>query len=417
MHESHSWKRIATPPTIRAHSLEKHKLLGAYLTRYIETLTQNIKIDQLNLTLVDGFAGGNVYLNKSTGERISGSPSIVIKSVRDADIAANQKRKKPFAIFDDYFFIEKDAGAYESLKRSLADSEQAGEVRGETNVLRGEFTTYIPRIVDFISKKRGGGRSIFVLDQCGYDQVPFETIRTILATLPRAEVILTFAADFLIDYLREKEPNRRLASLPSLDLDALAASCDRSAPQWRRVIQMGLHSQVQAASGAKFYTPFFIHSVDSHKDLWLLHLSGHPRARDVMVGLHWQHQNSFAHYGGAGLKMLGYHPGEDVAHTKQPYLNGFLFDGPAKALTEDALLDELPARIFDHMGEISFNELFSSISNETPATSEILRKVIKTLAEDNIIRVKDETGDKLRAAGVRRGSDIIFVPSQRRLFF
>ena len=44
-----------------------------------------------------------------------------------------------------------------------------------------------------------------------------------------------------------------------------------------------------------------------------------------MVGLHWDQNNSFSHYGKPGLAMLGYDPDRDIKVTGQP----FLFDADA----------------------------------------------------------------------------------------
>ena len=240
-------------------------------------------------------------------------------------------------------------------------------------MINDDFASHSARIIEFVANKSRSGRAVFVLDQCGYDKVPFACIREIMRSIPNAEIILTFAADFLIDYLCERKPNRRLTSIPELDLDALTSSIDKSDPRWRALIQLELHSEVQRAANARFYTPFFIHSQDSHRDLWLVHLSRHHRARDVMMGVHWDLQNSFAHYGRPGLEMLGYRPDEDILHTKQPYFPGFYFDDKAKALTREALFEELPGIIFEYPEVMDFRSLFSKISNETPATSQILR--------------------------------------------
>ena len=285
------------------------------------------------------------------------------------------------------------------------------------HLFNDDFAAHSTRIIEFVTEKSRSGRAIFVLDQCGYDRVPFACIREIMRSVPNAEIILTFAADFLIDYLQEGRPNRRLKSIPELDLDALAARADKSDPLWRKLIQHELHSEVRRAANAKFYTPFFIHSQDSHRDLWLVHLSRHHRARDVMMGVHWDLQNSFAHYGKPGLKMLGYRPDEDIIHTNQPYFPGFYFDDKAKALTREALFEELPRLIFEHPNSIDFKSLFSQISNETPATSGILRLSLYDLANEKQIIIKDETGRTIRRAGVQHDSDLILIPRQKRLFF
>jgi len=136
-----------------------------------------------------------------------------------------------------------------------------------------------------------------------------------------------------------------------------------------------------------------------------------------MVGVHWEHQNCFAHYGKAGLKMLGYRQDEDVLHTGQPFFPGFYFDDKAKALTRESLFEELPGLIFEHPDAINFRALFSKISNETPATSEILRASLLDLAGDHQVIIKDETGSIIRRAGVQHDSDVILIPRQKRLFF
>src|SRR5205807_10591228 len=106
------------------------------------------------------------------------------------------------------------------------------------------------------------------------------------------------------------------------------------------------HEQVYSNSGAKYYTPFFIRSKDAHRDYWLIHLSNHSRARDVMVSLHWLENTSFAHFGRPGLLMLGYDQDEDIKITGQPVFPEFRFDEFALASTHDSLMDELPERLF-----------------------------------------------------------------------
>ena len=416
-HESHLWTPGSTPPTIRAHSVEKHRLLRAYLERYVATLTQNIRVECLPLTLIDGFAGGNIYIDELTGDIRPGSPTIILEAMREAERLANEKRTKPFKLIDHYFFIEKHRGAFEFLESTLRSSGYAKHIEDRIiTLINDDFVAHSSRIIDFINQKSKPGRSIFILDQCGYSAVPFDCIRNILDSVQNAEIILTFAVDYLIDYLRNERPNRKLLNNPELDLDSLASKLEKSDPRWRRLIQLDLHQHLQENTNARFFTPFFIHSKDAHRDLWLVHLSRHHRARDVMVGVHWEHQNSFAHYCKPGLKMLGYDPDEDVLVTGQPYFPGFYFDGKARALTKESLCEELPGLICDNFQAVDFKTLFSSISNETPATSQILREVLQDLANDSRVTIKDETGLTVRRAGIQHDTDVIVVHPQRRLF-
>ena len=190
----------------------------------------------------------------------------------------------------------------------------------------------------------------------------------------------------------------------------------KEARNWRRTIQFALHREIPERTGAKFYTPFFIRSADSHRDFWLIHLSGHFRARDVMVGLHWKESTSFAHYGRSGLRMLGYDQQYDAEWTKQHMLPGFFFDETALVASQEELLEQLPEKISTFGDGVVFNDLFSKLTNECPVTIEIMQGVLTDLAKQEVIQVRDKSGATTRRAGIQHGSDIIIPSRQKRLF-
>ena len=68
-------------PILDDHSLTKHRILREYLERYVAILTKNRSIPQLNLSLVDGFAGGGAYQHQKTNERLPGSPVLMLLSL------------------------------------------------------------------------------------------------------------------------------------------------------------------------------------------------------------------------------------------------------------------------------------------------------------------------------------------------
>ncbi len=414
--ESHSWKIGKDPPLIRPHSLAKHRVLKSYLERYVAVLTSNPRREQLRLTLVDGFAGGGIYLDNRSKEERPGSPLIMLDAMQSAATNAQQARSKCFHLDVEYFFIEMNPESFEYLTKTLADSPYASLLPDRIRLLNGDFTAHVQEIIRFIKGRGRAGRAIFVLDQCGYIDAPMETIHTILDQLDNAEVILTFATDFLIDYLSQTEQTQQILETLGIKLPLLLIKTAKEGRDWRRVIQFALHRQIHVRSGAMYYTPFFIRSPESHRDFWLIHLSGHFRARDVMVGLHWQQSTDFAHYGRAGLRMLGYDPEKDSDWTKQKMLPGFFFDETALAASQDELLVQLPEQIHPFRGGIPFNELFAKITNDSPVTSDIMKGVLSDLAAEGQISVKDKSG-LVRRKKVAHGSDVIIPSRQTRLFF
>ncbi len=415
-HKNHDWGVGKTPPVIRSHSLAKHRVLRGYLERYISVLTANPRLDQFRLTLVDGFAGGGIYLDARSKEERSGSPLIMLEAMDQAAEAAKASRLKPFHLDVQYIFVEKDAETIDYLRSVISKSKHAPLLADRIQLLQGEFTAKVPEITAFVKQRGRAERAIFVLDQFGYIDVPLPTIRNILATVDKAEVFMTFAVDFLIDYLSENEATQQTLAKIGITLPSKTIGTAKESRDWRRSIQLALHEQIRSQTAAKFYTPFFIRSEDSHRDFWLVHLSGHFRARDVMVGLHWKENRSFAHYGGSGLQMLGYDPKYDSDLTRQRMLPEFHFDQTARASSHEELLRQLPERIFPSKDGITFQSLFSSLTNECPVTAEIMKDVLNDLAKDGTIRVQDKQKLIIRRAGIRHDSDIILPNPQRRLF-
>jgi len=253
---------------------------------------------------------------------------------------------------------------------------------------------------------------IFVLDQFGYKDVPFPSIQRIMSSLTNAEVILTFASGSLITFISDSDKMQSVLERIGLKLSKEQIKSAKEENDWRLANQMLLHTEIFQKSGATHYTPFFIRSKESHWDYWLIHLSNHWRARDVMVGLHWDENTSFAHYGSSGLTMFGYDPDDDIAITSQP----FLFDQDAKESTMEELLVQLPKQL--HLvarNGISFHDFFKSATNDTPATSHIVKEALTILRRDREIVIRDQTGLKKRSS-IQKNDDIIRATGQRSIF-
>lgn len=413
----HLWVPGKPPPVIRPHSLAKHRVIEGYLRRYVEVLNSNPKFPEFRLTLVDGFAGGGLYRDSISQEERFGSPLLMLRAMHDSAAQIQSTRENKFHLDAEYFFVEKSQSAVNYLTDTLRRSDYSALVGNEVKVIHGEFVDQVDRIVSRIDERGRGKRAIFVLDQCGYAKVPIPAIRNILERLDNAEIILTFATDSLIDYLGQSPTIQKILKRVGVPISPQDIKTMKEHHDWRRAIQIFLHREIHEQSGARFYTPFFIRSKDAHRDFWLIHLSGHARARDVMVAQHWKENTSFAHYGRSGLRMLGYDPDEDFTLTGQNTLPGFFFDETAEASCHDALLGQVPDRLPKHSHAISFDEFFSNLTNETPATSEHLKHVLADLVREGVIEVRDRTGEKLRQVGVRQKSDLIIRKRQKRLSF
>jgi hypothetical protein len=231
--------------------------------------------------------------------------------------------------------------------------------------------------------------------------------------------MLTFAVDHLIDYMSNSTDfiqAVRPVELTVHQIQEMIALKEQREARW--VIQNFLYTHLVHQTRAPYYTCFFIKSPESHKSYWLVHISKHPKARDEMALEHWALGNHFIHHGREGLRMLGFDP-DQAQDTGQIPLD-FMFDDNAEARSRAALRCELPPLIFDRrrqrQGAPTMGRLFTTIANETPATTELISKVLVDLRGDSEIEIITKDGrPKPRSAHVA-WSDVILPARQRSLF-
>ncbi|MCY4610967.1 MAG: three-Cys-motif partner protein TcmP [Gammaproteobacteria bacterium] len=326
----------------------------------------------------------------------------------------------PFTLQAEYIFIEKNLSNYEHLNQYLSEQGLTPRFDKDIHLLHGEFTQKLDEIIARIKRSR---RCIFLLDQYGYSEVPFGDIRAIFHKLPNAEIILTFATDWLIDYMANTPEYWKALQRTGIDqvLDVgrlLAEKSDNK--DWRRLAQFELHRVIKSQSNAKHYTPFFIVSKEANRTFWLVHLSNHPRARDVMTELHWRLKNHFAHYGGPGIRMFGYDPAKDEHVTGVADLfseTEYSFDETAKNRTLQSMAVELPEVIHQSPDGIQFSELYRLIANTTPATSQHIKEAITRLSDAKELEILGPNGERRRKANRVSNADVLRLPQQKTFTF
>lgn len=418
--KQYNWKD--GPDRIQQHSVAKHRVLQAYLAAYFRTLVSSPNQDVLKLTLVDGFAGGGLYVHADTRETVKGSPFIFLEATREAEFVINKDRRKPVELQVDYFFTEADRHAYMHLDKVLREAGYGDKIGKGIYIDHARFQDKADAIIEFIKKKSPkNGRSIFALDQYGYKEVPTQLMRKIFDSLPRAEVILTFGVDSFINFANDGDQIRGLLDglgIPDIFAGRSIDEIKTSERDWRLFIQSALYRRLVENCGARHFTPFFIRNRGGHGDYWLIHMSQHPRARDVMTEVHWANNNHFIHYGGAGLdmfQMVGYDPVHDSQHRGQSIL-GFEFDDVAKQATLAALMEHIPQRVYAADSGMSFAELFDGTCNDSPASATLYRESLARLLQESAIEVVGLDGARRRSAAQIKDSDRLRQPNQRSLF-
>ncbi len=410
----------AGPAEIEEHSLTKHEVLVGYMRRYFERRTLNGRgQERLRLTLVDGFCGGGLYTVRATGKEALGSPLRMLDCVREAQREINQDRLKPIQLEVQYIFVDENPQAIAHLRKVLEERGYDEEIGRSIHIMCSDFVAAAPSVMRLI---RGymprTPRALFFLDQYGYTDVPATLIRNILRELDKSEIVLTFhvssfgtyANDVLVGKISDTLNIDLRAALGNRSIDDIKSS----EADWRRFIQAALYKGLVMDCSAQFFTPFFIRGEGSgHGEYWLVHLSQHPRAQDVMKQVHWEHQNHFIHYGGAGLDMLA----PQTMGFNQAFTGGFRFDDVARHQSDSALLEQLGQVIYRHGQPLRIGELFANTCNTTPATAQMYNKALEHLLGERDIVIVSADGKRRRRARYMRDTDVIERNPQFQMVF
>lgn len=409
---SFEWNIGQRPPALQPHSSAKLKLIDHYLAQYFNTVVPDPRSDHLQISLVDGFCGGGAF-STSTGDIVPGSPIMMMNAVRSAEARLNQLRRKKLSIDAHYYFVDKSRQAINYLRSELKRLGFGAQLGTSIKIIEGTFQENYDQInLDILSNSRAG-RSIFLLDQLGYSQVPLIACRKILDTLPRSEIILTFAIDWLIDYLSSNSSFLKGVSPIEITSDQIGRCLETKGVKGHRyLVQRLLMRHLQAGTGAPYFTPFFLRSDDSGRDLWLIHLSKHPTARNVMTSSHWAIQNISIHQGRAGLDMLGFDP-----HWEDELQMNFEFDRNAGDQIQSALRTDIPYRIetLDSHGPVTFDAFQRNIANDTAARIDQIECALMDLHHEKDVEILTPSGQFKRPNARLRSTDRIQLARQLRL--
>ena len=385
--------------------------MRSYLRAYFDRLNVKPNREEFKLDLIDGFAGGGTF--RDGDAIVSGTPLIMLEEFRDARNRLNQKRIKSLNFDCKFYFVDKEAAHTDHLRKVLREQDYL--VDSDQIVVRNSpFEEEVGNILAEIHRRQPrAGRAIFLLDQTGFSQVSLELVNRIFRELSTAEVILTFAADALINHLSETPALvEAVAPIQLTDSQIHDLIQLNDGDGGRALVQRTLRNHMRDKAGVSFDTPFFIRPHQSRRALWFLHLSRHPTARDVMIKCHWAIQNTFQHYGSGDFNMLGW----DALNSETlPLFNFRELD--AEEMRRQ-LLNSMPRELLALASEnpITVDVMHHMFANRTAARFSDLDEVVRRLFREGEFDILGPDG-KRRSRNLKhlRPTDRI-APSSTLLF-
>lgn len=405
--------RTGILPVMEEHSRCKLDLLRDYLVLYLRIVLANVqgKATQY-VTLIDGFSGGGIYRDSRFG-----SPLVILRAVDEAAALINLEREKPVSIVPICYFIEEDQDAIECLEHHIRAADHGDRIGKTIHLRHSPFNACVDEIIAGINERhrRGGNRTIFFLDQCGYSDVPAEVIRNLDQKLSgRAEFIINFSIGWFGDFLSDATAGtyqalvNRLGLGGYVDIAQLLRQRMELGGNWRHAVESHIGLGFRHATGIQFFSPFYIEPQDNHRGYWLLHLAQNQRARSAMTTVHWSKANRSKHYGPRGYGILSYKPDLDPTL----YIQGMSFDDTSRGECQAQLASDYARLVRDQFQDgINYSALADRTCNETIADGVMLDDALWQLFTQNEVEIQSQTGRPKRSRTLNP-TDII-VPKKQ----
>ncbi|MBS0598886.1 MAG: three-Cys-motif partner protein TcmP [Proteobacteria bacterium] len=388
----YDWSK-GQPPLLDEHSAAKHTVLRRYVENYIQILCCNPKRTELRLTVVDGFCGGGVFLDKDAN-LLPGSPLILLEALQKGRAEVRRRRtelgiKQSFELHAQLHLNDISHHAIGMLRRHLP-AAGVGEWQPQIHVANLDFQEAAARLIASYRGARSSPRILFVLDQYGFSDASLPVMQSIFAAFPKAEIVLTVAIDTLVNFASPNTLDLYQKVLAKAGFDAAVtaehlASIKEEEDGAKHIIQTLFLKEVFPRTGASFATPFFIIPRKSRRGYWLLHLANNMRANDEMKQLHWETKNHFMHFGHEGIGILAFDPLR-LVDTSQ---STFDFGDFAQQRSQDALKLDLPRLITNEFPDgTTIRSLLARVANDSPATAAMVREQVFSLGQDRELDVR-----------------------------
>ncbi len=110
---------IEDPQPLGEHSKAKHAVYREYLRRYLRERIKSLGFDVYRINIVDGFAGGGIYVSGRDRTPYYGSPIILLRTLQEMQVELQARQRKPFLLDYRVHFVDEAPEAISTLQQVL----------------------------------------------------------------------------------------------------------------------------------------------------------------------------------------------------------------------------------------------------------------------------------------------------------
>lgn len=255
------------------HSEVKVKLLGAYLQKYFNIMSNTPFVSTVHY--YDMFSGAGVY--EDGGE---GSPMIILRELKEAHFRAKARNVDLSSQYQ-CVFNDKDAEKIAALERNIKAAKIHYTEIGTIDYSANDYKQLCPEVVEKLNVLSKNERAFIFIDPYGYKDVRFREIKDLLSN-KKSEVLLFLPTHFMFRFSENGTPE----SLHDFINDIVPKD------QWPKSetgldFVENLKQAFQQNLGDGFFVDSFVISRDKNQFFCLFFFTGHIYGFDRMLYTKW----------------------------------------------------------------------------------------------------------------------------------
>ncbi|MBD1431596.1 three-Cys-motif partner protein TcmP [Sphingobacterium sp. DN00404] len=256
------------------HSEVKVKLLGAYLQRYFNIMSNTPFVNTVHY--YDMFSGPGIYENGGEG-----SPLIILRELKEAHFRA-KSRKTDLSSKYKCLFNDKDLKKIETLCKNIKEAKIHYPEMGTLDYCTEDYKKLCPEVVKQLKSLPKDEKAFVFIDPYGYKDVRFSEIRDLLSS-KKSEVLLFLPTHFMFRFSENGTPE----SLHNFINDVVPED------QWPKSetgldFVENLKQAFQRNLGDDFFVDSFIISRDKNQFFCLFFFTSHIYGFDRMLDAKWE---------------------------------------------------------------------------------------------------------------------------------
>lgn len=294
------------------HSEAKIELLGKYLKRYLNIISNDGYTESINI--YDLFCGQGQYENGGEG-----SPLVTLREIKNTYYSVIDKKpiKKPKI---NCHFNDIDESKIEILRQAIIDKNLYYNTIGDLVLSANDYQNEVQRLASVFQKFRNEKGFVFI-DPYGYKDVKAEHIEQLMNCNKKSEVLLWLPIQFMYRFTENGTPEALQSFIKELNLEE---SLEKVKNVWGFIDT--LKKGFQNYLGCNYFVDNFSLQKDENYVVCLYFFTSHIRGFEKMLEAKWEIDSEQ----GRGWKYSGNGPtlfSEQKTNDLEDKLKDFLKQG------------------------------------------------------------------------------------------